>query len=94
MGRQRPDIPGEVAMIFGRARKQDIQEGATFRRVLPSQVIETAEVDIIAPNCYGIPHVSYRVRFEAPSGSLAAMTDKRVLALDSFEVHYKGCRVA
>ncbi|MFO1190419.1 MAG: hypothetical protein U1E97_12760 [Alphaproteobacteria bacterium] len=81
-------------MIFGRVKKQIIQGGATFRRVLPSQVIETAEVDVVAPNSSGIPHVTYRVRFEAPSGGLSAMTDKRVLALDSFETHYKGCRVA
>jgi len=81
-------------MIFGRPKKQEIYEGATFRRVLPSQVIETAEVDGVAPNHLGIPHVTYRVRFEALSSRLAPMTDKRVLALDCFETHYKGCRVA
>ena len=87
-------MPGDVAMIFGRAKKQDIEEGATYRRILPSQVIETAKVDLVAPNRFGIPHVTYRVRFEAPSGSLAGNTDKRVLALETFETHYKGCRVA
>ncbi|MEQ8371305.1 MAG: hypothetical protein RIE31_10945 [Alphaproteobacteria bacterium] len=64
-----------------------VEMGARYRRVLPNRVIETAEVLTVKGDVYGIPHVTFRLRFEHPSKG-SVLDGPRVLALSSFASQY------
>jgi uncharacterized protein YutD len=40
----------------------------------------------VGDDCFGIPHVRFKVRFERPNRKF--LEDARVLALESFAQHY------
>lgn len=79
-------------LSFGRSsrseRREQVQEGAVFRRVHPGQMVEKARVLSVTPGPMGIPHVTFSVSFERARFQFFE-DGPRVLALSSFTEFYK-----
>ena len=77
------------AMLFGRGKRMDyVQPGTTFRRVHADELVETAEVESVATDPYGIPHVKFKLIFSR-SNRFSYEEGTRMLALRSFTDLYK-----
>ena len=75
--------------FFGRGKDlDDVQPGTAFRRVHDDELIETAEVESVATDPYGIPHVKFKVIFSR-SNRFSYEEGTRMLALQSFADRYK-----
>ncbi len=76
-------------MFFKRHRvPDDVKAGSVFRRIHRDNMVETARVLSVAEDCFGIPHVRFRVCYERPNRMF--LEDARVLALESFARQYCG----
>ncbi len=77
-----------AAMFRRRDRTSMVTEGSLFERAHGKSMIERAEVEWIAKDSFGIPHVHFRLsciwpsRRREPAGT-------RVLALDCFVERYR-----
>lgn len=77
-----------IASVFHRgAHLENIEAGATYRRVHADHMEETAEVLSIADDPYGIPHVRFHVSFRRPNRNFFD-GGARMLALNSFTDRY------
>lgn len=77
-----------LAGIFHRGgHLENIEAGATYRRVHEDKMEETAEVLSIADDPYGIPHVRFQVSFRRPNRNFFD-GGARMLALNSFTDRY------
>lgn len=78
-----------VSAFFGRAKRMEyVQPGTTFRRIHPDELIETAEVESVAADPYGIPHVKFKVIFSR-TNRFTYEEGTRMLALRTFADRYK-----
>lgn len=78
-----------TSMLFRRARAQDaVRPGCMFRRVHEDDLVETAEVESVGTDAYGIPHVKFKVTFSRPN-RYAYEEGSRMLALRSFADRYR-----
>jgi hypothetical protein len=76
-------------MLFGRTKVVDyVQPGTAFRRVHDDELIETAEVEYVGADRYGIPHVKFKVIFSR-ANRFSYEEGTRMLALRSFIDRYK-----
>ncbi len=77
------------AMLFGRDRRMDdVQPGKTFRCVHKDELVETAEVESVDADFYGIPHVKFKLIFSR-SNRFSYEQGTRMLALRTFTDRYK-----
>ncbi len=75
--------------LFGRENRMDyVQPGTAFRRVHEDELVETAEVESVATDPYGIPHVKFRLIFSR-ANRFSYEEGTRMLALRSFTDLYK-----
>ena len=76
-------------MLFGRGKHMEyVQPGTAFRRVHDDELIETAEVESVAADPYGIPHVKFKVIFSR-SNRFTYEEGTRMLALRTFAERYR-----
>ena len=76
-------------MLFGRGKNMEyVQPGTAFRRVHDDELIETAEVESVAADPYGIPHVKFKVIFSR-SNRFTYEEGTRMLALRTFAERYR-----
>jgi len=77
------------AMLFGqRERVDDVQPGTTFRRVHEDELVETAQVESVAADRYGIPHVKFKLIFSR-ANRFTYEQGTRMLALRAFTERYR-----
>ena len=69
-------------------RGDDVRPGTTFRRVHDDDLVETAEVEEVATDPYGIPHVKFKLIFSR-SNRFSYEEGTRMLALSTFTDRYK-----
>lgn len=69
-------------------RSDDVRPGTTFRCVHDDDLVETAQVEEVATDPYGIPHVKFRLIFSR-SNRFSYEEGTRMLALSSFTDRYK-----
>ena len=75
--------------LFGRDNSMDyVLPGTAFRRVHEDELVETAEVESVATDPYGIPHVKFQLTFSR-SNRFSYEEGTRMLALRSFTDRYK-----
>lgn len=75
--------------FFGRqSPREEIRPGSVYRRIWPDKTVETATVVAVREDCFGIPHVRYRLCFGL-SGSRSYNEGTRVLSLASFSESYR-----
>lgn len=85
-GKEGQTLPG---MLFGRGRRMEyVQPGTTFRRVHEDELVETAEVESVASDPYGIPHVKFKLIFSR-SNRFTYEEGTRMLALRTFADRYR-----
>lgn len=78
-----------ASAIFGRSNRMDyVKAGTTFRRVHDDDLVETAEVESVAEDPYGIPHVKFKVIFSR-TNRFSYEEGTRMLALRTFADRYK-----
>ena len=78
-----------ASALFGRGKGLEyVQPGTAFRRIHDDELIETAEVESVATDPYGIPHVKFKVIFSR-SNRFSYEEGTRMLALQSFTDRYK-----
>lgn len=78
-----------ASAIFGRSRRMEyVQPGRTFQRVHDDDLIETAEVEAVAADPYGIPHVKFKVSFSR-ANRFTYEEGTRMLALRTFADRYR-----
>jgi len=78
-----------ISALFGGSKRMDyVQPGTTFRRVHADELIETAEVESVAADPYGIPHVKFKVIFSR-ANRFTYEEGTRMLALRTFADRYK-----
>lgn len=78
-----------ASAIFGLGKKlEGVQPGTTFLRVHPDDLVETAEVESVASDPYGIPHVKFKVVFSRPN-RFSYEEGTRMLALKTFAEKYR-----
>ena len=65
-----------------------VQPGTTFRRVHDDDLVEMAEVESVAADPYGIPHVKFKLFFSR-SNRFTYEEGTRMLALQTFMDRYK-----
>ncbi len=76
-------------MLFGRDNNMEyVQPGTTFRLVHDDELVETAEVESVAADPYGIPHVKFKLIFSR-SNRFSYEEGTRMLALRTFADRYK-----
>lgn len=76
-------------MFSGRTENVDyVQPGTAFRRVHDDELVETAEVESVGADRYGIPHVKFKVIFSR-TNRFSYEEGTRMLALRSFIDRYK-----
>lgn len=79
---------GFADIFFGRENSEDaVLPGTIFRRVHEDNLIETAAVESVRPDPYGIPHVRFKVNFSRRN-RFSYDEGTRILALRSFVDHY------
>ena len=77
------------AMFSGRDNRIcEVRPGTTFRRVHDDDLVETAEVEDVATDPYGIPHVKFKLIFSR-SNRFSYEEGTRMLALSTFTDRYK-----
>jgi len=75
--------------IFGLGKKlEGVQPGTTFRRIHQGDLIETAKVESVAADLFGIPHVKFKVSFSRPN-RFSYEEGTRMLALKTFAEMYR-----
>ena len=75
--------------LFRRDKPMDfVRPGTTFRRVHEDELVETAEVESVATDPYGIPHVKFKLIFSR-SNRFSYEEGTRMLALRTFAELYK-----
>jgi hypothetical protein len=75
--------------LFGRNNRMDyVRPGTAFRRVHEDELVETAEVESVATDPYGIPHVKFRLIFSR-SNRFSYEEGTRMLALSTFADRYR-----
>jgi hypothetical protein len=80
---------GFADILFGRDNDaENVRPGTTFRRVHEDELIETAEVESVRPDLYGIPHVKFKVNFSRRN-RFSYDEGSRTLALQSFIDRYR-----
>ena len=79
-----------LASVFFRRSNavEEVQPGRTFRRVHDDDLVETAEVESVAADPYGIPHVKFKVVFSRPN-RFTYEEGTRMLALETFADRYR-----
>jgi hypothetical protein len=78
-----------ASMFFRRSNNlEEVQPGRTFRRVHEDDLVETAEVESVAADPYGIPHVKFKVIFSRPN-RFTYEEGTRMLALETFADRYR-----
>ena len=78
-----------ASALFGRSKRMDyVKAGTTFRRVHEDDLIETAEVESVAADPYGIPQVKFKVFFSR-ANRFTYEEGTRMLALRTFADRYK-----
>ena len=76
-------------MLFGHGGNIDyVQPGTSFRRVHEDDLVETAEVESVGTDRYGIPHVKFKVIFSR-ANRFSYEEGTRMLALRTFAERYK-----
>ena len=76
-------------MLFGHGKRMEyVQPGTTFRRVHDDELVETAEVESVATDPYGIPHVKFKLIFSR-SNRFSYEEGTRMLALRTFADRYR-----
>lgn len=76
-------------MFFKRqTQTQDVKAGSVYRRVHRDNIVQIAKVVSVGKDCYGIPHVHFRLCYERPNRMF--LEDARILALESFTREYCG----
>ncbi|MBK19004.1 MAG: hypothetical protein CMM52_09250 [Rhodospirillaceae bacterium] len=90
MGWQSEDKGRRLAsMFFKRGRALEyVRPGSTFQRVHDDELVETAEVESVGTDAYGIPHVKFKVSFSRPN-RFSYDEGSRMLALRSFADRYR-----
>ena len=90
MGWQSEDKGRRLAsMFFKRGRALEyVRPGSMFKRVHDDELVETAKVESVATDSYGIPHVKFKVSFSRPN-RFSYDEGSRMLALRSFADRYK-----
>ena len=84
--KQGQTLPGR---LFGRGKSMEyVQPGTTFRCVHKDELVETAEVQSIAADFYGIPHVKFKLIFSR-SNRFSYEQGTRMLALRTFADRYR-----
>jgi hypothetical protein len=77
------------SMFFRRGGQMEyVRPGSTFQRVHEDDLIETAEVESVGTDAYGIPHVKFKVSFRRPNRSTFE-EGTRMLALRTFADRYR-----
>ncbi len=78
-----------ASAFIGRSKRMDyVKAGTTFRRVHDDELVETAEVESVAADPYGIPHVKFKVIFSREN-RFSYEEGTRMLALRTFADRYK-----
>jgi hypothetical protein len=78
-----------AASFFGRNKRMDyVKAGTTFRRIHDDDLVETAEVEAVAEDPYGIPHVKFKVIFSR-ANRFSYEEGTRMLALRTFADRYR-----
>ena len=80
-------------MLFGRDKGLDkimdyVRPGTAFRRIHEDELVETAEVESVATDPYGIPHVKFKVIFSR-TNRFSYEEGTRMLALRTFAERYR-----
>jgi hypothetical protein len=65
---------------------ENVKAGSVYQKTHSGDIVEIATVLSVGEDCFGIPHVRFKVRFERPNRKF--LEDARVLALESFAQHY------
>ena len=63
-----------------------VKAGSVYQKAHSGDIVEIATVLSVGEDCFGIPHVRFKVRFERPNRKF--LEDARVLALESFAEQY------
>ncbi len=73
-------------------RQQEVKIGGVFRNIRKGNIIETAKVLDIVPDCMGVPHVHFMVSV----GSLhqQCFEEQRTLGLATFEEKFPSAMPA
>ena len=75
--------------LFGPPKRMDfVQPGTSFRFVHEDNLVETAKVEAVAADRYGIPHVKFKVIFSRANRFIYE-EGTRLLALRTFAERYK-----
>ena len=78
-----------ASMFFRRGKAfENVLPGCLFRRIHDNELVETAEVESVAADAYGIPHVKFKVTFSRPN-RFSYDEGSRMLALKSFADRYR-----
>ena len=78
-----------ASMFFQRGKNIEyVRPGSRFRRVHPDDLIETAEVESVGTDPYGIPHVKFKVSFCRPN-RFSYDEGVRMLSLRTFADRYQ-----
>ena len=78
-----------ASMFFRRSKATEyVRPGCLFRRIHDDELVETAEVQSVAADAYGIPHVKFKVTFSRPN-RFTYDEGSRMLALRSFADRYR-----
>ena len=78
-----------ASMFFKRdSGLEYVRPGSMFRRIHEDELVETAEVESVGTDAYGIPHVKFKVTFSRPN-RYAYEEGSRMLALRSFADRYR-----
>ena len=83
------NVSQKISALFSARdkRMEDVRPGTTFRRVHDDDLVETAKVEEVATDPYGIPHVKYKLSFSR-SNRFSYEEGTRMLALTSFTDRY------
>lgn len=77
------------SVFFKRGNRMEyLRPGATFQRVREDQMVETACVESLGTDAYGIPHVRFRVSFSR-TGRSQFDDSTKMLALKTFADRYR-----
>ncbi len=78
------------SVFFKRGNRMEyLRPGSTFRRVRDDKMVETACMEWLGTDAYGIPHVRFRIAFSRSAGPLDFDQGTRMLALKIFAERYR-----
>ncbi len=76
-------------MLFKRRnRDAEVTEGAVFKRIHPTNLVELAEVVWVGKDSSGIPHVRYKMSYVRSDGNDPQGT--RILSVSCFTERYEA----